>query len=140
MGGDPFDSTIDSPSHHWAITNCKFEGTLTGGGVYVDSNGSWGVIADNYFDRVPYGIALPNTHAGAAHQIINNRFLIPSDDATGRAILLTAGTSCLVTGNLAGDNATAAMANNPFVDTPNTNFWTNNYSQAMVAGAELPPA
>ena len=139
MGGDPFDSAIDSPSHHWAISNCKFEGTLTGGGIYVDSNGSWGTIANNYFDRVPFGIAFPNTHAGAAHQVLDNRFVCPTDDVVGRAILLTAGTSCLLTGNVAGFNQTAAMTFNPFVDTPNTNFWVNNYGSAPAAGAELVP-
>ena len=140
MGEDVGDSAADAPSHHWAITNCIFTPTLSGGGIYLDSNGSWGLIKDNYFEYMPYGIYIPHGSQNLAGRILNNHFMLPSDDVVGRAIWIGNGvTRWIVQDNYANDGTTAAMASNPFSDSPNTNFWVNNYGSAPAAGAELVP-
>jgi len=140
MGEDVGGSVADAPSHGWAIVGCRFEAPLGGGGIYIDSNGSWGLIKDNYFESVPYGIYFPTGGQSAAGRILNNRIMCSADDVAGRGIWMGAGsTRWIIQGNFAGFSQTAAMTFNPFLDNGNANFWVNNYGSAPVSGAELVP-
>ncbi len=117
---------VDSPSHGWFITNCKFLPTLSVGGILLASNGSWGLIADNFFESAPLGIYGHINCQSTANQILRNRFMLPADTVEGNAITLTNSTRSIVADNMANDASTTGAASNPYLDTANNNMWVRN--------------
>ncbi len=118
---------IDSPSHGWFITHCKFLPTLSVGGILLASNGSWGLIADNYFESAPLGIYAHLNCGSTGNQFLRNRFMLPADTVQGNAITIEGVASrTIVMDNVANDASTTAAASNPFLDGGNNNAWFRN--------------
>ena len=118
---------VDSPSHAWFITNCKFLPTLSVGGILLASNGSWGLIADNYFESAPLGIYAHLNCGSTGNQFLRNRFMLPADTVQGNAITIEGVASrTIVADNDANDGSTTAAASNPFLDGGNLNAWFRN--------------
>lgn len=130
----------DKPSHGWAITECKFLPALSAGGILLASNGSWGLIADNFFEYAPYAIYGHLNCQSTGVQVLRNRIMCPSDDVVGRGIYVgTQATRWIVADNYAGDASTTAMTFNPFFDQANASSWFNNYINNDVAGTPDDP-
>lgn len=128
----------DSPSHGWAITECKFLPGLSAGGIFLASNGSWGLIADNFFEFLPYGIYGHLNCQSAGVQVLRNKVVVPSDDVVGRAIYIgTQATRWFVEQNRANDNTPAALSFNPYFDQANLSVWMDNM---IGGGADTAPA
>ena len=129
-----------APSHNWIITDCKFMAGLSLGGIFLMSNGSWGVIADNFFDTCANAIYANIDCQSQRVQCVRNRILVPSDDQVGRGIYIgTNAGGWFVADNDANDLTPAALTNNPYFDQANTSAWFRN----VVGGAgftEVPPA
>lgn len=116
----------DSPSHGWAITFCKFLPTLSVGGILLASNGSWGLIADNYFESAPLGIYAHLNCQSTGNQFLRNRFMQPAEVAGGAITIEGVASRTLVIDNLANDASTTATAANPYLDGGNNNAWFRN--------------
>jgi len=117
----------DAPSHDWFITNCKFKPTLSSGGIFLASNGSWGVIADNYFESAPLGVYAHLNCLSAAVQVLRNRFMCPAE-AGGEAIDIAGAalTRWIVADNMANDASNTASANSPYADANDACAWFRN--------------
>ncbi len=132
---------VDSPSHGWAFVGNRFEPTLSSGGIHCRSNGSWGLIADNWFESVPYAIYLHLNNQNSGGRILRNHIMCPSDDVVGRGIYIgTQSNRYIVADNYAGDASTTPMTFNPFFDQNNDNSWFNNYINNDTAGTPDDPA
>lgn len=117
----------DKPSHGWAITFCKFLPTLSAGGVLLASNGSWGLVADNFFEQTPYAIYGHLNCQSAGVQVLRNRILVPSDDVVGRGIYVgTQATRWFVAGNRTNDAVPGALTFNPYFDQADASAWMDN--------------
>jgi len=130
----------DAPSHNWSISDCKFMAGLSLGGVFLMSNGSWGVIADNFFDTCANAIYANIDCQSQRVQCVRNRILVPSDDQVGRGIYIgTNAGGWFVADNDANDMIPTTITNNPYFDQANLSAWFRN----VAGGAgftELPPA
>lgn len=125
----------DKPSHGWAITFCKFLPTLSSGGILLASNGSWGLVADNYFEQCPYGVYGHLNCQSTAVQVLRNRFMLPADNVVGNAVYIgTQATRWLVAKNMANDNSNTAANSNPYFDQSGLSAWFHNY----VSNTEAP--
>ncbi len=134
------DFEADAPSHGWAITQCKFLPGLSLGGIALESNGSWGLIEDNFFESMIDAVYTTNNCQSHGVLVRGNRIMTASDDHVGQGIYLATNVGrWVLTGNIAGYAQTAAMTNNPFHDVGNDSLWVNNYGSAPAAGAELVP-
>jgi len=118
---------VDSPSHGWAITYCKFLPTLSVGGILLASNGSWGLIADNFFESAPLGIYAHLNCQSTAVQVLRNRFMCPAE-AGGEAINIAGAalTRWIVADNMANDASNTASAASPYADANDASAWFRN--------------
>jgi len=116
----------NQPSHYLGIIDNHFGPTLSTGGILHASNGSWPVIADNFFES----ISMPNisvTGGMAGGRIHNNTFMLPADSTVGGAIdLALAPTRWWVTDNKANDASNDALTANPYRDLGVDNAWAGN--------------
>ncbi len=127
QGDETTGPRVDSPSHGWFITNCKFLPSLSIGGILLASNGSWGLIADNYFDSAPLGIYGHLNMGSTANQFLRNRFMLPADTVQGNAITIEGvAARTIIADNMANDAAVTAAAQNPYLDGGNNNAWMRN--------------
>ena len=117
-------AVINAPSHYLTITNCLFDPNLSVGGIDLSSDGSWNLIADNFFELVP-GPVIHMQMASSGGRILRNHFVLDSDTA-GEAITLSTGTRWLIADNIANDAAPDSITANPYTDTPNTHVWARN--------------
>ncbi len=131
---------IDSPSHDWFITHCKFKPTLSVGGILLASNGSWGLIENNYFESAPLGIYGHLNMGSTANRFLKNMFMLPADTVQGNAITIEGiAARSIIADNIANDAAVAGAAQNPYLDGGNNNAWFRNVVSS--AGfTELAPA
>jgi len=130
----------DAPSHGWAITYCKFLPTLSAGGIFLSSNGSWGLIADNYFEYVPLGVYAHLNCQSAAVQVLRNRFMTPTE--TGGEAIDIAGaavTRWIVADNMANDASNTASNVAPYADNNDACAWFRNV-ESGTGFAETAPA
>lgn len=130
----------DSPSHGWAITYCKFLPLLSVGGILLASNGSWGLIADNYFESMPLGIYAHANCVSIAVQVLRNRFMTVTE--TGGEAIDIAGAAIsrwIVADNMANDPSNTASNVNPFADNADACAWFRNVG-SLAGFAELTPA
>jgi hypothetical protein len=129
----------NQPSHYLTITNCFFDPTLTVGGIGLFSNGSWPLIADNFFEYVPGPVIDVNIAANSAGgRILRNHIILPADDTVGDGIYIATGnTRYLVADNYCNNAAPDAITNNPFMDVDNASVWMNNL---IGGGADTAPA
>jgi len=119
---------INAPSHYLTITNCLFDPGLTSGGIQMLSNGSWNLIADNFFEYVPGPVIDFNILANSAgSRILRNQILLPADDTVGDGIYIATGnTRCVVADNDCNDGTPTALGNNPYIDVDNLSMWFRN--------------
>lgn len=116
-----------------------FGKALTRDGIRIAVDATETIIANNLFMRCP-GIGI-NTLSGGGHpawmMILDNRFILPSDD-DGKAITLTGAQYCYIDGNRANFGRNDAMGDNPFVDSSgdDSNTWGLNHK----GGASAYPA
>lgn len=133
MTGNATAFRANSPSHYLAIIGCHFGPTLTVGGIYFRSNGSWNIIADNFFES----IAMPNidlhiNDQSTANRILDNMFMLSADSTVGGAIDIATGHSrTIISGNLAGDASDTALTQCPYRDIDSANAWFRNYIQGQ---------
>lgn len=122
---------FDSPAHEFAVTNCRFLAPLTGG-IRLESNGSWGLIADNFFEGLTDGIHAAIGCQSAGVRILRNLFMMANENE-GCAIYVGNQTArWFIANNVANDASVTASANNPFRDDSILNAWHGNYSGADV--------
>ena len=126
----------NQPSHYLTITNCFFDPTLTVGGINISSNGSWPLIADNFFESVP-GPVIYIGGAIAGGRILRNHIMLPADDTVGDGIYLANAIRFVVADNYCNDSAPDAITNNPYYDGPNRSMWMNNL---ISGGVDTAPA
>lgn len=125
-----------SPSHYLSITDCHFGPTLSVGGISLESNGSWPIIARNFFDS----IAMPNVYCtlpGVGGRCYDNVFMLPADTTVGGAIHLENAGRWSVYRNYANDSTVAAITNNPYRDVLQANAW---YDNVIGGGAVTAPS
>jgi hypothetical protein len=121
------------------IENNYFGKALTQDGIRIAVDATETIIRNNLFMRCP-GIGI-NTLSGGGHpawmMILDNRFILPSDDH-GKAITLTDAEYCYIDGNRANFGRNDAMTNNPYVDGSgdDSNTWGLNWK----GGASAYPA
>jgi len=117
----------DAPTHRWSITECNFLPTLSVGGIMLASNGSWGLIADCYFESAPLGVYAHLNCQSAAVQVLRNRFMCPAEDG-GEAINIAGAalTRWIVADNMANDASNTASANSPYADANDACAWFRN--------------
>ena len=129
----------DAPSHGWAITECKFLPGLSVGGIMLASNGSWGLVADCFFEYMPeWGVYGHLNCQSAGVQVLRNRFMNLSD-VVGNAIYIgTQATRWHVAGNQANDNDGAVQTNQPYFDQANASAWYANV-ETHAGFTEAPP-
>jgi hypothetical protein len=128
QGGHAFPSFLaDAPSHGWAITECKFLPGLSLGGICLESNGSWGLIADCFFENMVNGILTSNNAQGAGVQILRNAIMTDVDTLVGAGIHLETNVSrYLVMDNVANNADHTASAQTPYFDAGTDNLWVRN--------------
>jgi len=118
------------------IENNYFGKGLTRDGIRIAGDATETIIRNNLFMRCP-GIGI--NALGAPHwmMILDNRFILPSDD-DGKAITLTNAEYCYIDGNRAQFGRNDAMGNNPYVDSSgdDSNSWGLNWK----GGASAYPA
>ena len=115
-----------APATHLCVSNCYFESTLLTDGILIAGNVAFATFRDNIFDAIP-GIGINVTGGPGAGQILDNRFILPSN-TQGKAITL-GGTSVrwMVDGNHANYGVTE-MAANPYEDSSAAvNNWLTNW-------------
>lgn len=116
----------ESPSHEWAVTNCRFLAPLANG-IYLDSNGSWGLIADNFFEYVGVGITAAIGCQSAGVRVLRNLFMTPTETGAEAIYLGNQTARWFVADNVANDASITASGANPFRDDSILNAWHNNY-------------
>jgi len=117
----------DAPSHNWAITECKFPAGLSVGGIMLASNGSWGVVENNFFEWQGFGVYGHLNCQSAGVRVRGNQFMLPVDTVVGNAVYVgTQATRWIVSDNDANDNSTTAAASNPYFDQANASTWYRN--------------
>ena len=130
---------VNTPSHHLAITDCVFEGSLTEGGIYYAANGSWNLFKNNWFDRIPQGIIVISAGGTNSGRITNNLFSLQTGFGNGDAIaMMGSSAGYYITDNQAIDPGTDANSGgSPFGDNGTGNMWGYNTDGATVAEAPV---